>query len=67
MKTLGEKALAEEIKKRYMKNVADTFLKTGALWEKYDGVVGGAATKTEHEITEMLGWTGGVFSYFRKG
>lgn len=64
LKNCGLLEEAAEVAKRYMDNVAQTFEKTGKLWEKYDGVVGGAATQTEHDMTEMLGWTGGVFSHF---
>ena len=47
-----------------MENVADTYIKTGRLWEKYDGVKGGVAENNEYSMTEMLGWTGGVYSCF---
>lgn len=66
LKKCGLESDAAVVAARYMDNVAKTYESTGALWEKYDGVKGGAATQTEHEMTEMLGWTGGVFSYFYK-
>lgn len=64
LKKCGLHKEAGEVAVRYMDNVSETYHRTGALWEKYDGVKGGAATQTEHEMTQMLGWTGGVFSYF---
>ena len=57
---------AERVARKYLENVAATYEKTGLLWEKYDGVNGGVATKTEHAMTEMLGWSGGVYSCFYK-
>ena len=44
--------------------MSDEFIKSGRLWEKYDGVKGGAATVNEYDVPEMLGWTAGVFEYF---
>ena len=61
---MGLFADAERVAEKYLENVADTFEKTGKLWEKYDGVVGGVSRIAEYETTEMLGWTGGVFSCF---
>ena len=65
-KAVGEEGKAEEIAKTYLKTVSEEFAKSGRLWEKYDAVVGGAATVNEYEVPEMLGWTAGVFEYFYK-
>lgn len=55
---------AFRVAEKFTENVAVTFIKTGRLWEKYDGLFGGVAKKNEYSITEMLGWTGGVYSAF---
>lgn len=31
------------------------------MFEKYDAVIGGAATVNEYGVPEMLGWTAGTF------
>ena len=62
----GLREEARRVAEKFMNNVAKTYEETGLLWEKYDGVEGGYAKKTEHDMTEMLGWTGGVFSHFYK-
>ena len=57
---------AERVARKYLENIAAAYEKTGLLWEKYDGVNGGIATRTEHAMTEMLGWSGGAYSCFYK-
>ena len=65
-KAVGENEKAELIAKTYLNTVAGEFVKSGRLWEKYDGEKGGAATVNEYDVPEMLGWTAGVFEYFYK-
>ena len=55
---------AERIARKYMDNISSVYENTGRLWEKYDGVKGGISETNEYPMTEMLGWTGGVFSCF---
>ncbi|MBO7345690.1 MAG: hypothetical protein J6U92_07130 [Clostridia bacterium] len=57
---------AKRVALKFINNIAKTYQETGILWEKYDGVDGGYAKKNEYAVTEMLGWSGGVFSYFYK-
>ena len=66
LEKLGLYADSERVAKKFAENVADTFVSTGRLWEKYDGRIGGVAKNNEYPITEMLGWTGGVYGDFYK-
>ena len=63
-KKCGNKVCSAEIVKAWLNNIAETFEKTGNLFEKYDGVAGGFATVNEYGIPEMLGWTAGTFEKF---
>ena len=60
----GLHADASRVAWKFISNVADTFMESGRLWEKYDAINGGIAKKNEYSMTEMLGWTGGVYSCF---
>lgn len=55
---------AKEIALKYLSVVANEFEKSGALFEKYDGVIGGKAVVNEYGVPEMLGWTAGVYRFF---
>lgn len=57
----GNKKQAEIIIKAWLNNIAETFSKTGKLFEKYDAINGGVATVSEYGTPEMLGWTAGTF------
>lgn len=57
----GSREEFEKIAKAWLDNISETFLKTGKLYEKYDAIVGGAATINEYGVPEMLGWTAGTF------
>ena len=57
------KRIAAEIAKRYLNTIATEFAKSGKLYEKYDGLVGGVATLNEYGTPEMLGWTAGDYNY----
>ena len=63
----GLYADAGRIAEKFVENVSSTFARTGRLWEKYDGELGGVAENNEYSITEMLGWTGGVYTVFYNG
>ncbi len=65
-KSVGDNETAKKIANIYLDSVSDEFEKSGRLWEKYDAVCGGAATVSEYEVPEMLGWTAGIFEYFFK-
>ena len=60
-KKCGNKIYSERIIKAWLNNIAETFNKTGKLFEKYDAVNGGVATVSEYGTPEMLGWTAGTF------
>lgn len=57
----GNTKESKEIAAAWLDNISDTFVKTGKLYEKYDAIVGGAATVNEYGVPEMLGWTAGTF------
>lgn len=63
-KKLGLKEVAADIRRKWLDNVSLEFEKSGKLYEKYDGVVGGKATVNEYGLPEMLGWTAGVYQVF---
>ncbi len=58
---LHESAL--RVAKKYIKTVNADYLVTNKLWEKYDVQTGSKSQHNEYEITEMLGWTAGVYVY----
>jgi len=57
--TLEARRLAE----KYVACVANSFDKTGNLWEKYNGVNGSVDVIDEYKMPAMLGWTAGTFLY----
>ena len=46
----------------YVTLLANSFEKTGCLWERYDEK--GVAPALEYATQEMLGWTAGVYNHF---
>ncbi len=60
-KRCGNEAEAKQIAEAWLNDISETFMKTGKLYEKYDAMVGGAATVNEYGVPEMLGWTAGTF------
>ena len=46
-----------------MKLLESNFLKTGNLWEKYDGLTGNVVN-AEYDAPPMMGWTAGAYLYF---
>ena len=59
----GREDLAAEISQRYRKLLEDNFIKTGKLWEKYNGVTG-EVVNAEYIAPPMMGWTAGVYLAF---
>ena len=63
---VGNTNKAREIATKYLNTVADEFLISGTLYEKYDAVNGGKSVVNEYGVPEMLGWTAGIYEYFYK-
>lgn len=61
----GRADIAEEIKNKYLHLVEKCFDKTGKLWEKYNGITGEVANE-DYNAPAMLGWTAGVYMYFKR-
>ena len=67
LQAIGKHADAKRIAEKYISTVDDCFEKTGRLWEKYnavDGSINVISEKTE-QMPVMLGWTAGVYIWFR--
>ena len=62
---LGEDALAREVRALYCRTVEKVFQETGHLWEKYNAEEGKVAVNPEYKTPTMMGWTAGVYEYFR--
>lgn len=60
----GDTALANDIRTTYVKLIEMNFEKTENFWEKYNGVTGEIACN-EYEAPKMMGWTYGVYTYFK--
>ncbi len=56
---------AARVKEKYMSTLENVFEKTGQLWEKYD-VRTGDVSHSEYVSPPMMGWTAGVYRYFRE-
>lgn len=54
---------ARRLAEKYVACVANSFDKTGNLWEKYNGVNGSVDVIDEYKMPAMLGWTAGTFLY----
>lgn len=66
-KALSNVGLMEDAKRvaeKYMKTVDRNFAKTQRLWEKYDCTTG-AVSNAEYPSPPMMGWTAGVYRYFK--
>ena len=64
-KNYGLESMAEEIARRYIKLIEESFCETGNLWEKYDGNTGKVANQ-DYEAPTMMGWTAGVYLCFKE-
>lgn len=61
---VGLTADARRIAEKYMAAVDKNFLKTGRLWEKYDGRDGSIAVTTEYATPPFFGWTAADYIVF---
>jgi len=52
---------AIRLAKKYLDLVANSFEKTGGLWEKYEASTGKVVEGIEYETPQMLGWTAGTY------
>lgn len=66
LKAVGLIDDAKRIAEKYCKTVETVFEKTGMLWEKYDASKAEVAFTTEYETVPMMGWTAGMYKYFKK-
>ena len=64
LKNAEQSALAESVAEKYLRLVSDNFIKTGDLWEKFNGENGSVYKSSEYETPKMMGWTAGVYLYF---
>lgn len=62
----GFKDDAFRIARKYISTVERNFETTGRLWEKYNVVDGTINTNNEYDMPPMLGWSAGVYLYFKK-
>lgn len=53
------------IAQKYVSLIEKSFSETGNLWEKYDGNNGTVASQ-DYDAPAMMGWTGGVYLFFKK-
>ncbi|PZU47370.1 MAG: trehalase [Sphingomonas sp.] len=63
----GENALADEIARRWLSMVEDSFAETGQLFEKYDVAQRSAGGGGEYGTVTGFGWTNGVTQELRAG
>lgn len=54
------------IAQKYISTVEGNYEITGRLWEKYNVLDGTIKTNNEYEMPPMLGWSAGVYLYFKK-
>ena len=66
LKNVGKYDLAEEVKRKYIALIEKNFATHRNLFEKYNVINGNCQTVDEYQMPTMLGWTAGVFLYFRK-
>lgn len=64
-KNYGLDEMANTIAKKYVKLINENYAVTGNLWEKYDGNDGSVANQ-DYNAPAMLGWTAGVYIYFKE-
>ena len=57
---------ALRIAKKYILTVERNYEITGKLWEKYNVLDGSINTNNEYDMPPMLGWSAGVYLYFKK-
>lgn len=62
----GYKEDARRIAEKFTALVEACYEATGHLWEKYNVVDGSVNVRDEYEMPTMLGWTFGVYAWFKK-
>ena len=62
----GYKEDASRIATKFVNLIEKCYNETGHLWEKYNVVDGSVNVRNETEMPAMLGWTYGVYVWFRK-
>lgn len=63
-KNAGRDDLAERVALKFINLLETEFEKTGNLWEKYDGLTGNVVN-AEYDAPPMMGWTAGVYLFFK--
>lgn len=53
------------IARKFIKLVEESYASSGHLWEKYNVVDGNIKVQDEYEMPTMLGWTFGVYVWFK--
>lgn len=61
----GYKEDACRIANKFVALVEDCFETSGHLWEKYNVIEGNVNVQNEYEMPTMLGWTFGVYVWFK--
>ena len=62
----GYKEDARRIAEKFTALVEACYEATGHLWEKYNVVDGSVNVRDEYDMPTMLGWTFGVYAWFKK-
>lgn len=62
----GLKEDALRVAEKYVRLIETNFEATGGLWEKYNANTGGIDVVSEYGTPEMMGWTAGVYTYFKQ-
>lgn len=61
LENYGFREHAIRIAHKYISTVESVFMKTGALWEKYNVDDGSINVKNEYDMPAMMGWSAGVY------
>ncbi len=60
----GYQSAARQIAHKYINSLANIYIKTGNLWEKYNAETGDIDVKNEYAMPgAFMGWTAGVYLY----
>ena len=65
LKNVGENAMADEVKQKYVDLIEKNFEIRHNLFEKYNVINGDCQTVDEYTMPTMLGWTAGVYLFFK--
>ena len=55
---------AKVIKNKFKKTVEREYERTENIWEKYDAKLGEVTKHNEYPMTDMMGWTAGVYAFY---